>query len=313
MIFRWKKIRPGTVPALFLHIQKTAGSSIVHLARQFYGASLTSHGDCWGLPPEQFRDVGFVSGHIGYDYARHLMKKRLSFTFLRDPAERILSMYYFCRTRDPAEFAIYRKAHELDLPQFLEAGLTDPFMRMRIWNNQVWQLAHGYTHLDRRTVDDFSEAELLSMAKEHLLEFSHIGFTDTFDTDAAVIMAALGFPKMQQMPKLNTSPDRPDITSLSPLIRSLLDELTVLDRELYDYARTRWPIARKARIGEWYRMEAVSPEDGHLTPYFNCVFSLSEFWRPAPGSRSLPETDAELPDRKYLRGPTAQGDGQWKV
>jgi hypothetical protein len=247
MIFRWKKTRQGTVPALFLHIQKTAGSSIVHLARQYYGASITSHGDCWGLPPEQFRDIGFVSGHIGYDYARHLMKKRFSFTFLRDPAERILSMYYFCRSRDPTEFDIYRKAHELDLPHFLEAGLSDPFMRMRIWNNQVWQLAHGYTHLDDKTVDDFSENDLLNLAKEHLREFSYVGFTETFDTDAAVIVASLEFPEMKQMPRLNTSPDRPVLTSLSPTIRSLLDELTLLDRELYLYARALWPIAKKGR------------------------------------------------------------------
>lgn len=249
MIFRWKKAKPGTVPAIFLHIQKTAGSSIVHLARQFYGTSVTSHGDCWGFPPEQFKDIGFVSGHIGYDYARHLMKKRFSFTFLRNPVERILSMYYFCRTRDPAEFDIYKKAHELDLTHFLEAGLSDPFMRTRIWNNQVWQLAHGYTHLDERTVDDFSESDLLYLAKEHLNNFSYVGFTETFDADAAAIISSLGLPKMQQIPKLNATPERLLAAEQPPVVRELLDHLTGLDRQLYDYARNELP--KSKHNGRW--------------------------------------------------------------
>lgn len=249
-IFRWKRTKPGTVPALFLHIQKTAGSSIVHLARQYYGASITSHGDCWGIPPEQFKDTGFVSGHIGYDYARHLMKKRFTFTFLRNPAERILSMYYFCRSRDPDEFDIYRKAHELDLPHFLEEGLSDPFMRSRIWNNQVWQLAHGYTHLDERTIDDFSETELLRLAKQHLLQFSHVGFTETFDSDAAIILAALALPETKQLPKLNDLPNRLRVSDLSPTIQSVLDELTILDRQLYSYARAQRPVAENSGGGE---------------------------------------------------------------
>jgi hypothetical protein len=238
MAFLRKKKLPGEVPALFLHIQKTAGSSIVHLAQQFYGENLVSHGDYWGKTYEQLRHIGFVSGHIGYHFAQHLMGRRFSFTFLRDPRERILSMYYFCRNRNPGEFEIYRKAHEMELAQFLKAGFSDPCVRMHIWNNQVWQLAYGYTHLDTRTIDDFGETELLNLAKEHLLEFSYVGFTETFDSDAAAILAALRFPETKQMLRLNDSPDRPVVTELPASTRSLLDELTVLDRQLYSYART---------------------------------------------------------------------------
>ena len=235
------KASPGKVRALFLHIQKTAGTSIIYLARQYYGSNLTSHGDCWNFKPSQLEHIGFVSGHIGYDYAQHLMNNRFSFTFLRDPVERILSMYYFCRSRNPEEFEIYQKAHEFDLPQFLEAAQWDPCIRKNIWNNQVWQLAHGYAHLDNRKISDFSGEELLSLAKLHLLRFSHVGFTETFDTDAAVIMDALAFPKAKQLPVLNNLPNRPRSDSLSPSIRVLLDELTILDRQLYVFARERWP------------------------------------------------------------------------
>lgn len=227
------------VPALFLHIQKTAGTSLIDVVRHHYGDNLTSHGDCWGYMPEKFKNVGFVSGHFGYDYAKHLMPGRFTFTFLRDPVERVLSMYYFCKNRNPEEFMIYRRANEHDLRGFLEAGLTDPWVKKNIWNNQVWQLAHGYAHLDDRTINAFCEEELLSLAIEHLGEFTYVGFTETVDKDSLVILPALGLPQMSAIPKLNRAAVKPGVSDLSPRVRTLLEELTFLDRRFYDYAREK--------------------------------------------------------------------------
>jgi hypothetical protein len=242
----------GSVPvrALFLHIQKTAGTSLIEAVRPRYGQSLVSHGDCWGRTPASLADVGFVSGHIGYDFARHLMPSRFSFTFLRDPAERILSMYYFCRSRDPARFMIYRRAHELDLADFLRAGFHDPWVRKNIWNNQVWQLAHGYGHLDDRSIDDFSETELLALAMRHLDELSFVGFTESFPADQRTVLSALGLPPGAERSTLrNRTPRRPGAGDLSPQIRTLLADLTILDRQFCDYARTRVRVARNSTQG----------------------------------------------------------------
>lgn len=231
-----KKRTAGQVKALFLHIQKTAGTSIIHLARQYYGSNLTSHGDCWNGRPQDFQEVGFVSGHIGYQFAKPLMQDRFSFTFLRDPVERILSMYYFCRGRNPDEFDIYRRAHELNFPDFLEAAQWDPCIKKNIWNNQVWQLAHGYAHQDNRTIGDFDPTELLDLAKQHLLDFSYVGFTETFDTDAHTILKHLSIPTPLHIPKLNDLPSRPHSELLSPSVLNLLAELTALDKQLYLFA-----------------------------------------------------------------------------
>lgn len=231
-----KRLQPTYTPALFLHIQKTAGSSLVHLARQFYGDSMTSHGDCWKHSPEDLQDVAFVSGHIGFDYARRLMSNRFAFTFLRDPIDRVLSMYYFCRTRDPAEFMIYRRASELGLEEFLHAGFTDPWVKKNIWNNQVWQLAHGYAHLDGRTIDDFQADTLLALAIEHVQQLSYVGFTERTDHDIPFLLSQLGIPLPATPPKLNTTPNRPKASTLSSYARQMLTRLTELDRELYEYA-----------------------------------------------------------------------------
>ncbi|OOP56564.1 MAG: hypothetical protein AYP45_08425 [Candidatus Brocadia carolinensis] len=238
----WRKFSPtqGAVPALFLHIQKTAGTSIVTAVRQHYGHSMTSYEDCWGHQPDEFTNVKFVSGHIGYDYAKTLFPGRFSFTFLRNPIERILSMYFFCRGRDPHKFVIYERANRLDLEDFLAAGFSDPWVKKNIWNNQVWQLAHGYAHLDNRAIDDFSGQQLLDLAMGHLGKFSYIGFTETVDTDCANIFLHLKLPPTVALPVVNATAGKLLVQDISKKAQELLSELTVLDWQLYEYARNRY-------------------------------------------------------------------------
>lgn len=179
------------------------------------------------------------------------MEDRFTFTFLRDPAERILSMYHFSRNRDPSEFEIYKMACEMDLPTFLHAGLSVPAVQECIWNNQVWQLAHGYTHLDDQRINDFTEAELLSLAKEHIDKFSYVGFTETFTADVTVVLKALRLPKPNVMPVFNAMPDRPKLKEQSPGVRAMLDKLTELDRQLYEYVWNNHSAARRMKRGGW--------------------------------------------------------------
>ena len=113
---------PVRRPAIFMHIQKTAGTSITEAVRPHYQNDIVSHGDYLKHDTASLKNIRFISGHFGFEYARQFMDGRYSFTFLRDPVERILSLYYFSRTRDPAEFPIYRVAHEMDLAGYLRAG-----------------------------------------------------------------------------------------------------------------------------------------------------------------------------------------------
>jgi hypothetical protein len=254
---RWFPSRhaAGTVPALFLHIQKTAGTSLVTMARRYYGDSVVSHADYCDFAPDALRNYGFVSGHFGYAYARSLMENRYSFTFLRDPAERILSFYYFCRAREHIQYDIYQLARDHDLPAFLEICMADPFLKMQVWNNQVWQLAHGYVPPHTDNIDEFSPAELLNLAKEHLHEFSHVGFTETFQDDARIICKALKFmrPQPHEQPVMeNVTPLRPRLSVQPAATREMLMRMTELDRELYDYARTMREAPRSG-IGRWWR------------------------------------------------------------
>jgi hypothetical protein len=245
----------GPLSAVFVHVQKTAGSTIVQLARSAYGNdNIISHGDYlkgvnhfplkgrfWVDRDviDRFHRVPFVSGHFGYDFAQQFMRDRYSFTFLRDPFERILSFYYFCQGRDPNEFDIFRRCQQTALNEFLEMGLSDPEVRFFIWNNQVWQLACGFGNLDDRALSSFGEGELLGLASDHLKEFSYVGFAETFERDRDRIMKDLGIPVPRDKIVTNATPGRPVCADLPSSTKDLLAELTRLDQVLYQKAWSR--------------------------------------------------------------------------
>jgi len=247
-------------PALFLHIQKTAGSPIIHLARFSYGSDkVMSHGDYLkgdylkGRLPGDFKDCTFVSGHFGFDFARQIRGNHYFFTFLRNPIERVLSFYYFCKSCDPKEFDIYALAHQVSLDEFLQMGLKAPFVKEYIWNNQAWQLAHGWGNSDQRFVSCFEPEEILSLAIRHLEDFSYIGFTETFEEDRDNLLAALRIAHPKEKIFSNANLGRPTSKDLPRSTLNLLEELTHLDRALYEEAWSRRDSFVKRREKKWLR------------------------------------------------------------
>ncbi len=223
-------------PALFLHIQKTAGTSVVKMCREYYGETLVSHIDYRGRKPESFEETGFVSGHFGYGFARPLMGSRYSFTFLRDPVERVLSFYYFCCRSDPDAYEIYRLTQENTINDFLDMGLDNPRVKTHIWNHQTWQLACGWGNPSQKSILDYDGEAMLGEARTHLAEFDYVGFTESFDQDIHVILNSLGISRSAKALKTNAGGPRPRKTDLSSSIRERLARLTELDQTLYDSA-----------------------------------------------------------------------------
>ena len=241
--FRWhffKKLSRilGRKKVVFLHIQKTAGTSIVTIARERYGTDLISHGDYIRLKNTDIGKFSFVSGHFGFDYAQKYLRGRYSFTFLRDPIERILSFYYFCRTQDPNEFPQYAICQNLSLTEFFELAQHDNYIRQFVWNHMTSQLACGFDSPKKLTLSDFSGDDLIEMAINNLMQFSYVGFTETADMDINKICKAISLP-IQEERALNLT-DRPDKKLLSQYELGLAYKLTELDYKLYKSAWSKF-------------------------------------------------------------------------
>jgi len=237
--------------AIFMHIQKTAGTTITSLARKHYGmANVISHGDYVNIINNLYskdlkdkqnelrtalNDKLFISGHFGYDFCSVFMADRYSFTFLRDPVERILSFYYFCLGRDPAQFSIYKIVQNTSLNSFLKMGLEhNNDVNTHIWNNQLWQLAHGYGHLKNAPPATASPDSIEERAYANVKKFNFVGIVENFQHDRNKILNDLGIPLPNDNVRANASPKRPTAKDLPQSTRQLLKELTTLEQALYD-------------------------------------------------------------------------------
>lgn len=219
--------------AVFLHIQKTAGTSIIQSVANHYRGSWVSHLDYSERSPEEMRTKGFISGHFGYDYTSQWMRDRYSFTFLRSPEDRIVSFYYYCRGCSPSQYEVYQMAQDFTLDAFLDLGMTDWRVRPDVWNHQTWQIALGWGNRHNKRLYEFREDELIARALKNLKTFDYVGLTECFDADCGEIFASLGIPYSRPANKVNAA-QRPSVSRLPDSTIEKLRNLTTLVRVLYE-------------------------------------------------------------------------------
>ena len=228
---------------VFLHIAKTAGTSIVHFFRQRLPAdAICSHGDFLGFARQrqeflqQLGQYQFISGHFGFDDVAPLLPQAYSFTFLRDPVDRVLSLYKFCMHEDmQRQFAVARAANELGLEGFLVSRL--PEVCEMLDNQQTWQLARNYWRQDRAALAHLSPDELFELASAHLQQFSHVGLTETFDEDFSRILQDLEVREPVPLARQFKTPDPVNRTELSRQALQQLQLRLALDYRLIDEVR----------------------------------------------------------------------------
>ncbi|TPL92819.1 sulfotransferase family 2 domain-containing protein [Mesorhizobium sp. B2-3-10] len=258
------------IPALFLHIQKTAGTSVLAKASELYGrTNCCMHGDYLSCAPEQLDPLMMVSGHFGFDYAERFMPGRYSFTFLRDPVERLLSYYSYCRGATRDEYEIHTLAHDNDAETFFRAGETARSkFASHMWNHQACQLASGWgaSLVGKADIEpsELPPEEILDRAKVNLARFDYVGLVEDFEADNAAIFAALGDTSTDVF-RINAAPARITREELPSSTLELLTTLTHIDQQLYDWVvRRQRASSISARRDETAAL--AEPKCGCFTP-----------------------------------------------
>jgi len=181
---RARRLCPRRV--VFLHIPKTAGSSVNayfkgRLGASWYGQAITVT-DALMADPAARALAGrarFVGGHFGAETLAAIRGAAFAFTVLRDPMERLVSAWRF--------FQSHRRA-ELRLPYpTLEAALASGDPRVAAAFDNVIARALG------AGVGDDAQA-IVARAAETLASLDHVAWQVSFDADFAAILAELGLP-----------------------------------------------------------------------------------------------------------------------
>jgi hypothetical protein len=232
------KIIKSQQTVIFLHIPKTAGSTLFSLARRQYKADAIFHvmsrdySDFKELQEDRRNKFELVGGHMCFGVHEHIPGPSTYFTILRHPLERVLSYYYYLRD--------YYSRHQLDDEQYLLELQKD--LAEFVATSQILEVDNGQT---RRLVgtDGYKvgfgqcSQEMLEKAKQNILEsFSVVGITERFYETILLLGETFAWKNKLFINK-NVTQNKPERHTVDQRAIDLISKYNEFDIELYAFAK----------------------------------------------------------------------------
>ena len=220
---------------IFLHLPKTAGSTLMHVLESQYGSNriLKLYESTFGdevarLSADELRGTRVIAGHFYFGVHAWLPGSFRYLTFLREPVARVLSHYEFVR-RQPGHY-LHEAASTLGLADYVRfCGGAEP-------NNDQTRLLAG---AELATSDGTSSPEMLAAATKNLDLHAAVGLTEAFDASVVLMRRTFGWRRPLYVSR-NVAGRRHAEAVLSTEAREIIEAHNSLDVELYRYACERF-------------------------------------------------------------------------
>jgi len=242
---------------LFLHIHKTAGTTLHRILEQEYnpfriytieGAAIErSINHLKRLPIKRRASLQVVKGHMDFGLHESLPQPSTYITFLRDPLERSISAYSYSRRNRLSPFYQRINRENINLLTFLEIAPWNSNLQCKTiagidrHDFRPAELVRQMTQPGARPADPghdpWSNAATLEKAKENLTHyFAFVGLTERF-TEGLVILKHLFGWGLSSYSSYRRTQNRPKAESFDPSIIALVEQRNQFDRALYEYGK----------------------------------------------------------------------------
>jgi len=224
---------------IFLHIAKVGGMTFrAIIARQFpkdavfltYGGTEKDIRALAGLPEEHRQRIQCVSGHMPFGVHEYFSQPFGYIAFIRNPADRILSEYYYARGSARSGHYAHTKMATTPLRQYVaEGGVSVSNFQTRVLAGQV---ASGITRWDTLPMP----GDALARAKKNIHDhFAFVGVVDRFDESLLVCKKKFGWDDVRYI-LANVTKERPRRETTAIDVMQIIQKNNTQDAELYAYA-----------------------------------------------------------------------------
>ncbi len=268
-------------PIFFLHVPKTAGTSVRHLLEAPFRKEEivrihSSEEEIVRRRKERFGPgIKFVSGHVPHWFGEALGESRQTLLFLRDPVERVLSTYYFWKNLPKP--APEDTSHEAERVRQMEGVSLEEFVSdpQAPWVNSISNFACRLLgHAQPWALSSPFNERVQNLACERLEIIEMLGIVERLGQSLQQIARCLQIPFSGELSRVNATP-RPLTTSETP--RSILNAIRDANAgDMLLLERANAELSRRLRVApqfpQVFRRDADSEgrfrpndEDGGMT------------------------------------------------
>jgi len=219
---------PAKEPVIvFLHIPRTGGGTLRSILAEQYAQHLTVRNPIRQRDVERANqdDIQLIQGHVDFGFHKRLRRPCRYLTMLRDPVERIISVYQYFLENPASAYAHYATSAR-DLREFVQCAPSS-----EVENTQTRRLAGAEPSLEDHP------ARMLEAALEHMRHrIEVVSLTERFAESVLLMQRSFGWNRVKPYRRQNVSSGRPSRDALSRETVRTIEQRNELDVVLYGEA-----------------------------------------------------------------------------